>query len=250
MLNIKQLRKKAGKTLRDMAELCNVSTSTYQRWEKTPDDIPHALWLEIVEYLEIAIQVKEQTMYKVQHLGDGCAFIDPQDGVDDWDNLHVPVPEGLTHFFEPSRPVTNKQVIAWATRGIEPYPGYAEEEHAWDVAHAKLAAAERRARGIEDVVVKMPSRTPDHDEEGNYTDYDEPELVVEEQEDGSDKYFVKDNRPDEDSLLTQEKLYESIDEIPMSDDPYLEICLERDRKERERKEREEQERKAQEGKAE
>ncbi len=59
----------------------------------------------------------------------------------------VPIPEGLTGDFNPSKPVTDEQTIAWACRGIEPYPGYAEEFAAWEDAWEMVNRAQMEADG-------------------------------------------------------------------------------------------------------
>ncbi|NEG71827.1 hypothetical protein [Bifidobacterium ramosum] len=59
----------------------------------------------------------------------------------------VPIPEDLTEDFEPSKPVTREQMIRWMTRHIEPYPGYAEEEGAWERAWQEVELAQLKADG-------------------------------------------------------------------------------------------------------
>lgn len=59
----------------------------------------------------------------------------------------VPIPEGATEDFHPSRPVTMKQWMAWDARGKEPYPGFAEELEEWEKANERLNRAQLEADG-------------------------------------------------------------------------------------------------------
>lgn len=216
MINIKTLRKHAGKTIKDMADLCDVGASTYARWEKDTDNIPHGLWLEIIEYLETAIRVKETTMKKI-----GRVTVRTGYEKRDLSKLHVPVPEGLSERFQPERPMSYEDWERWDQQGIEPYPGFAEAYHRWLAQWEKIGQADREARGIKDVVVNMPDIVPTYDENGEPTNVDLPELVV--TGDGVDKdAYVGVNRPDPgdpDTLPTQEEVDALLDSMPRSGEP-------------------------------
>lgn len=96
----------------------------------------------------------------------------------DEDDYTVPIPEGLTEYFEPSKPVTNEQIIAWETKGIEPYPGYADEEEEWDKAWEMVNRAQAEADGHPYLVLPTAHPQPDFDDDGQPTDFDDPEIVV------------------------------------------------------------------------
>lgn len=49
---------------------------------------------------------------------------------DNDDDLPIPWPEELKEF-HPTQPVTNEELIAYETEGVEPYPGYGEELLNW-----------------------------------------------------------------------------------------------------------------------
>ena len=59
----------------------------------------------------------------------------------------VPIPDDLTDWFTPSKPVTDEQTIAWECYNVEPYPGYAEEYAAWESAWENINRAQAEADG-------------------------------------------------------------------------------------------------------
>ncbi|PLS25168.1 hypothetical protein [Bifidobacterium imperatoris] len=76
-------------------------------------------------------------------------FVDPEeaDKNDRLEDYTVPIPEGLTEEFRPSKPVTPRQMIDWETKNKEPYPGYAEELFNWENAWEEVNRAQLKADG-------------------------------------------------------------------------------------------------------
>ena len=116
----------------------------------------------------------------------------------DEDDYTVPIPEGLTEYFEPSKPVTNEQIIAWETKGIEPYPGYADEEEEWDKAWEMVNRAQAEADGHPYLVLPTAHPQPDFDADGQPTDFDDPEIVVN-PDSGLAKLYVAEDTQTEDA---------------------------------------------------
>jgi DNA-binding XRE family transcriptional regulator len=179
-ISLKKLRLKAGKTQKDMGELCDVSLNTWRSWEKDPRIMPHGMWLDAVAYLETAIQAKETSM--AQHFECKKAIIGDE-AYKDEDEWTVPIPEGLTDTFEPSKPCTKEQLIRYSTGGPEPYPGYEKELEAWEDAWEDVRQRQAEADGdtyltLPNVITGVPE---DVDEDGNLIQYDEPQVVVDAQ---------------------------------------------------------------------
>lgn len=90
----------------------------------------------------------------------------------------VPIPDDLTNWFTPSKPVTKEQAIAWDCYNIEPYPGYAEEFTAWDSAWERINRAQAEADGVKlnyiDNMVLQPEFDP---QTGELIDYEEPAVL-------------------------------------------------------------------------
>lgn len=194
-LSIKNLRLQAGKTIKDMAALCDRDARTYAKWENDPDSIPHGLWLQIIEYLETTIRIntKEHTMG--QHMGKAkVEFISNEEAAkeDRLEDYTVPIPEGLTEDFEPSQPVTPKQMLAYDRTGKEPYPGYAREMQEWEDAWEMVNRAQLIADGANPVILDLPERHPDYNADGNLTPFDETTVI----DDGDGDVAVIENRPD------------------------------------------------------
>ncbi|KAB7790485.1 hypothetical protein [Bifidobacterium leontopitheci] len=74
-------------------------------------------------------------------------FDDPTEMESDLDTYTVPIPEGLTETFQPSRPVSVDEIFDWEAYGREPYPGYAAEENNWEKAWEKVNRAQQKADG-------------------------------------------------------------------------------------------------------
>lgn len=175
-LSIKALRKQAGRTQSEMADLCGVSANTYRSWEHNPDAMPHGLWMDVVFHLEMAAQIKRKADKMAEHLGEVHVKVDwdPED-----EPFTVPVPEGLTDNFVPSKPVTPKQAIDFLTDGKEPYEGYADEYEEWEKQWEAVRRAQHEAEGTHDYVSDTVMADPEFDEEtGEPVIYDEPQLVI------------------------------------------------------------------------
>lgn len=168
---IKRLRQKAGKTKKEIAELIGVSVNTYTKYENDPDNMPHGTYRHLLEYLEIAAQLR-----KARTMTAEVVFNDHEDSIDDYT---VPIPEGLTEYFEPSQPVSPEQIIKWETSNIEPYPGYAEEENNWEKAWEEVNRAQNEADGGSMHIADPVHVDPEFDEAtGEPIIYDEPHVVV------------------------------------------------------------------------
>ncbi|WP_240539372.1 hypothetical protein [Bifidobacterium sp. SO1] len=90
----------------------------------------------------------------------------------------VPIPEGLTEEFFPSKPVTDEQMMRWMTRHIEPYPGYADEEAAWERAWQEVEIAQLKADGEPVLELDPVHVDPEFDPStGKPIVYDEPHIV-------------------------------------------------------------------------
>lgn len=175
-LSIKALRKQAGRTQSDMAELCGVSTNTYRAWENNPDAMPHGLWMEVIFHLEMAAQIRRKVTKMAEHLGEVGVRVDwdPKD-----DKFSVPVPEGLSETFKPSKPVTKEQEIAWLTDGVEPYEGYADEYEEWDKRWEEVNRRQLAADGAPAYESDTVQVDPEFDPEtGEPVVYDEVHVVV------------------------------------------------------------------------
>lgn len=66
-------------------------------------------------------------------ISDNAVFVDPTKLPDDdgRSEYTVYIPDDLTDYFEPSKPVTGDQTIRFEAYGVEPYPGYADELNEW-----------------------------------------------------------------------------------------------------------------------
>jgi len=177
-ISLRNLRIQAGKTQAETAEILDVSTSTYKRWEKNPLEMPHGMWLETVEYLELSAQIRKKTKMATDYGKQKVEFqLPPTDEelAEERASYTVPIPEDLTDVFVPSKPVTNEQVIAWECRNIEPYPGYAEEYSAWEDAWENVNRAQAEADGNHYNYVDNMVLQPEFDPQTNEPiDYEEP----------------------------------------------------------------------------
>lgn len=199
---LKQLRLKAGKTKKEMSELCDVSVNTYTKYENDTDGMPHGLYLHVLEYLETSSQIRKKIMSET--IPATARFLTPEerDQEDKRDGYTVPIPEDLTEEFHPSQPITPKQIVAWETKGIEPYPGYEEEENNWAKRWEEVNRAQLAADGgglhVADPVDVDPEFDP---ETGEPVTYDEPQMVVE-KKGGETRLYV------DEADLTEEELSE------------------------------------------
>lgn len=123
-------------------------------------------------------------------------FVNP-DETEIKDDYTVPIPEGLTEYFEPSKPVTYEQSLAWETKGIEPYPGYADEFNEWDKAWEMVNRAQAEADGNPYLVLPTAHPQSDFDDNGRPTDFDDPEIVVN-PESGEATFYVDEDVDTED----------------------------------------------------
>ena len=186
-LSIRNLRMQAGKTQTETAEVLDVSLSTYKRWEKNPLDMPHGMWLETVEYLEMSAQIRKKTKMATDYGKTEVAFAPApteKELAEQRASYTVPIPDDLTDWFTPSKPVTDEQTIAWECYNVEPYPGYAEEYAAWESAWENINRAQAEADGYKlnyiDNMVLQPEFDP---QTGEMIDYEEP-VVLQDTETG------------------------------------------------------------------
>lgn len=138
-IDLKAYRVQAGRTQREMAAIFGVSEKTWMRWESNPDIIPAGKYLHIVHMLEQSAQVrKEMNMGGKDHGEVKVEFGNPD--TTEEVKFDVPLEDGVTEDFIPSKPVTGEQVLDYEIKGIEPYEGYEQEYIEWE------RAQERRLR--------------------------------------------------------------------------------------------------------
>lgn len=119
----------------------------------------------------------------------GVTFHDPNDDPEDEDRSEytVPIPDDLTDTFNPinpntGRPVTGEEAIRYATDGIEPYDGYADELAEWERRWELVNDAQALADGEPIHRVDVIHPAPETDGLGLPIRYDEPNRDVDELE--------------------------------------------------------------------
>lgn len=179
-ISLRNLRIQAGKTQAETAEILDVSTSTYKRWEKNPLDMPHGMWLETVQYLEMSAQVRKKARMATEYPKQKAEYVPPateEELSEERKSYTVPIPDDLPDIFTPSKPVTNEQTIAWECRNIEPYPGYAEEYAAWEDAWENINRAQAEADGNHYNYVDNMNLQPEFDPQTDApVNYEEPTI--------------------------------------------------------------------------
>lgn len=181
-VDVRALRIRAGMTQKDVAAACGVSVRTLIRWEQgDSDDIPHGRYVRLVGLLDETIRFRKEKEAVMAHMhGKTAVVFDDPNEAEDEDGYTVPIPEGLTKEFKPSREVTNKQMIAWAVSGKEPYPGFAEECARWDAAWSRVASEQReKDTGHADLRVPSVHPQPEQDEDGRQYMYDNEAVINE-----------------------------------------------------------------------
>lgn len=172
-LSIRNLRRQAGRTQKELAELCDVDVATWRKWEKNPLDMPLGLYLQATEFLERAVQIRKEMKMSKDMGRVSVVFHDPDEDEPDT-GYTVDVPEGAGEDFKPSQPVTMKGWQAWDTHGIEPYPGFADELMEWEKANERLNRAQLEADGAPvpelDTVHPDPEFDPQTGEAIEYAD--------------------------------------------------------------------------------
>lgn len=198
-ISLRNLRIQAGKTQAETAEVLDVSTSTYKRWEKNPLEMPHGMWLETVQYLEMSAQIRKKTKMATDYGHSEVVFDEPmtdEEGEKNRASYTVPIPDSLTNSFEPSQPITDKQFLDWEIRHIEPYPGYAEEYAAWQDAWEEIDRAQAEADGNHYNYVDNMKLQPEFDPQtGEPIDYEEPVIFQ-----NAETNKVEVHLPDEDAV--------------------------------------------------
>lgn len=177
-INLKTLRRQAGRTQKEVAELLGVHVNTYRAWEKDPSSMPHGAWVDTVSYLEIAAQARKARKMATEFPLRKGRFVSVDDDSDQ-EEYTVPIPEGLTEEFEPSQKVTWQQKVDFEATGKEPYPGYADElaewERQWELVNEAQAEADGDHWQTLDPVLADPEYTPDT---GEPIEYDEPNIDI------------------------------------------------------------------------
>ena len=59
-LSIRRLRQLAGKTKNEIADLLGMSVNTYSKYEDNPMSLSYAVYHQLIEYLETAIQIRKK----------------------------------------------------------------------------------------------------------------------------------------------------------------------------------------------
>lgn len=196
-LSIKALRNQAHRTQKEMADLFNISLDTWRKWERNPDAMPYSAHLQAVDFLEQSIQIRKDTTTMTRYMGELPVDRTPVDLTARADNDYtVPIPEGLTDEFEPSRPVTSKQMLDYDLHGKEPYPGYADEYEAWQEAWEQVNRAQLVADGGT-LNIQDPIHAPaEFDEYGEPIEYaNDPKAVV--RDDGNIDLYTDKKEDDE-----------------------------------------------------
>lgn len=191
-LSIKNLRKQAHRTQKEMAELCDVSLTTYTKWEKNPADMPHGLYLQVIDFLEHAVQIrKETTMAHDMGMAHVVCLTPEEAEREAAENPYtVPIPEGLEEDFHPSKPITFQQMVDWETNHKEPYPGYADEYEAWESAWQEVELAQMKADGVTETEINPVHVDPEFDPAtGEPIIYDEPHIVQDDQSGEGDLFL-------------------------------------------------------------
>lgn len=176
-LSLRELRKQADYSQKDLAQLCGVTPQTYLKWEKDPSVIPHVLYEQIIHLLQVAIQIRKG-MSKMNYLGKvHVRFVSPDELPED--DYTVDVPDDLTEDFHPSKPVTPAQQLAYEMEGIEPYPGYEDEVNEWEKRWEKVNRAQLEKDGAPVLELDPVHPDPEFDEStGEPIVYDENHAVV------------------------------------------------------------------------
>lgn len=191
-INLKTLRRQAGRTQKEVAELLGVHVNTYRAWEKDPSSMPHGAWVDTVSYLEIAAQARKARKMATEFPKREARFVSGYDDSDQ-EEYTVPIPEGLTEVFVPSREVTRKQQVDFEVSGKEPYPGYAAEFEEWERQWEMVNEAQAEADGDDwqtlDPVLADPEYTPDT---GEPIEYDEPNIDVDPESGDATLYMPND----------------------------------------------------------
>lgn len=104
-------------------------------------------------------------------------FTDPND-TEDQDNYTVPIPEGLEKNFNPSQPITKRQWLDYETKGVEPYPGFADELMEWEKAWDRVNREQLKADGADPLVLDMVHPDPEFDDEDNPIEYSDMEVEI------------------------------------------------------------------------
>ena len=180
-LDFRALRIKAGKTQKEAADACSVSKRTLIRWEQgDSDDIPHGKYVRLVSYLEETIRLRKEIAMAKEYGRTGVVFDEPEDEEGTDQKFTVSIPDGLEENFTPSKAVTDRQMLDWATKHKEPYPGFAEEFERWDSGWADVASRQREQdSGQEDLRVESVHPQPEQDADGNQYIYRNEAIVNE-----------------------------------------------------------------------
>ena len=138
-IDLRAYREQAGRTQNEMAEIFDVTRKTWSRWEANPDLIPAGKYLYIVHVLEQGVQVRKEMNMAGKDYGEVKVVFENPDTAEEV-KFDVPLEDGATEDFVPSKPVTGEQVLDYHIKGIEPYEGYEQEYIEWE------RAQERRLR--------------------------------------------------------------------------------------------------------
>lgn len=172
-LSIRQLRIQAGRTQQEVADLLGITLRAYNSWEKTPTRIPHGSYLQLVWWLEQAVQIRKETKMATYHEPVTKAVLVTDDEGDDEYTVDHPPFEFVPIDPKTGRRPTNEEMIRYESTGEEPFDGYADQllewERGWEIANRK----QQEIDGGHAQEVKVVHPDPDYDEAGQSVDYDE-----------------------------------------------------------------------------
>lgn len=178
-LSLRTLRKQARRSQKECAELLGVSIDTWRRWEKNPDAMPYAAHRQVFDFLERAVQIRKE-INMAKNYGKVPVVAETDIDLDEEMNDYtVPIPEGLTPTFEPSKPVTAEQMNKFISHGKEAYPGMADEFAAWEAAWDQVNLAQMKADGAPINIQEVVHVDPEFDEYGEPIEYaHDPKVAV------------------------------------------------------------------------
>ena len=212
-LSLKALREQARRTQKEAADLCDVSLSTYRRWEQTPDDMPHGLWLQLTDFLERSVQIRKEQQMKQEPTRVTVRGLTQEEEDEllanpDWT---VPVPEWLTDEFPTERELSLDEWNKWETRHVEPYPGFADAFAKWERAWQEVELAQLKADGVKVFEADPIQVSPEFDPvTGEPVIYDEHMIAVDPDTGKETLWFDENELSDEElALLDAEEAEEA-----------------------------------------
>lgn len=179
-LSLIVLRKQAGRTQQEMADLFGIDIRTWRKWEKHPDDMPYGNHQQAIDFLERSVQIRKAIRMK-DYGNPGIEAIHADEAQEDnYSEYTVDIPKNASPTFKPNKWVSPQQMLDWELKGKEPYEGFADEYEAWELACDELNMRQMEADGtpmnVQDVVHADPEFNEETSEPIVYAG--EPMIVV------------------------------------------------------------------------